>query len=210
MIKFSQSRSSRHEAELQPPTTLTGKRSSPQQNTSQCWRNARAFGDFFCDKWFFHIGDGVESCRRPRTSSRYRRFFFLRYISYSSTTVLNVKLSANSNMPVAIPNILPRLPRWISHWLGYRPTPPKPHPQYLVWLWSFFTAFCGLCVLQAIFNYSSYFLQRGVPGIVASFVSTKMFFFFLFPSSYVAISGPRFGLTAEKAGINILGERQLT
>lgn len=132
---------------------------------------------FFCDKWFFHIGDGVESCRRPRTSSRYRRFFFLRYISYSSTTVLNVKLSANSNMPVAIPNILPRLPRWISHWLGYRPTPPKPHPQYLVWLWSFFTAFCGLCVLQAIFNYSSYFLQRGVPGIVASFVSTKMFFF---------------------------------
>ncbi|ODM17065.1 hypothetical protein SI65_07464 [Aspergillus cristatus] len=74
-------------------------------------------------------------------------------------------------MTFSIPsvNILPRLPRWVSHWFGYRPTPPKPLPQYLVWIWSFFAAFCGLCVLQAIFNYSSYFERRHVPGIVASF-----------------------------------------
>lgn len=81
-------------------------------------------------------------------------------------------------MAFSIPsvNILPRLPRWVSHWFGYRPTPPKPLPQYLVWIWSFFAAFCGLCVLQAIFNYSSYFERRHVPGIVASFVS--LFFHF--------------------------------
>lgn len=73
-------------------------------------------------------------------------------------------------------NILPRLPWWVSRWLGYRKTPPKPLPQYLVWVWSFFAAFCGLCVLQAIFNYSSYFERRHVPGIVASFVSILTFF----------------------------------
>ncbi|EYE90069.1 HPP family protein [Aspergillus ruber CBS 135680] len=74
-------------------------------------------------------------------------------------------------MAINIPtvNILPRLPRWVNHWFGYRPTPPKPLPQYMVWIWSFFAAFCGLCVLQAIFNYSSYFERRHVPGIVASF-----------------------------------------
>jgi hypothetical protein len=31
--------------------------------------------------------------------------------------------------------------------------------------------FCGLSVVQAIFNYSDYFTERNVPGIVASYVS---------------------------------------
>ncbi|KAJ5835307.1 hypothetical protein N7447_001333 [Penicillium robsamsonii] len=64
---------------------------------------------------------------------------------------------------------LARLPRSISHWLGYRETAPKPPSRYLVYLWSFIAAFCGLCVVQAIFNYSSYFIKRGVPGIIASY-----------------------------------------
>ncbi|KAA8649155.1 HPP family protein [Aspergillus tanneri] len=68
-------------------------------------------------------------------------------------------------------SLLARLPRWLSHWLGYRPDPPKPLPQYLVWFWSFISAFCGLSVLQALFNYSQYFIDRGVPGIIASYVS---------------------------------------
>lgn len=68
---------------------------------------------------------------------------------------------------------LARLPRWVSHWLGYRPEAPKPLPAYQVALWSFIIAFCGLSVLQAIFNYSDYFKERNVPGIVASYVSGK-------------------------------------
>lgn len=68
------------------------------------------------------------------------------------------------------PPRLARLPRWISHWLGYRPEPVKPLSKYEVALWSFIISFCGLSVLQAIFNYSDYFKERNVPGIVASYV----------------------------------------
>jgi CBS-domain-containing membrane protein len=68
---------------------------------------------------------------------------------------------------------LARLPRWISHWLGYRPETTKPLSTSQVALWSFITAFCGLSVVQAIFNYSEYFKDRNVPGIVASYVSGK-------------------------------------
>lgn len=66
---------------------------------------------------------------------------------------------------------LARLPPWVSHWLGYRSEAPKPLPAYQVALWSFIIAFGGLSVLQAIFNYSDYFKERHVPGIVASYVS---------------------------------------
>lgn len=68
---------------------------------------------------------------------------------------------------------LARLPRWISHWLGYRAEAVKPLSKYEVALWSFITSFCGLSVVQAIFNYSDYFTQRNVPGIIASYVSVK-------------------------------------
>ncbi|KAE8340604.1 hypothetical protein BDV24DRAFT_133510 [Aspergillus arachidicola] len=64
---------------------------------------------------------------------------------------------------------LARLPRPVSHWLGHRENPPKPPHKYLVYLWSFIGAFCGLCVVQAIFNYSQYFIGRGVPGLIASY-----------------------------------------
>lgn len=67
--------------------------------------------------------------------------------------------------------ILASLPEWCSHWLGYRADPVKPPPRYLVYLWSFIGAFCGLSVLTALFSYSEYFLSRGVPVIVASYVS---------------------------------------
>jgi hypothetical protein len=67
--------------------------------------------------------------------------------------------------------ILASLPDWCSHWLGYRTDPVKPPPKYLVYFWSFIGAFCGLSVLTALFSYSEYFLSRGVPIIVASYVS---------------------------------------
>jgi hypothetical protein len=71
------------------------------------------------------------------------------------------------------PSRLSRLPPWISHWLGYRAETPKPLATWKVAAWSFITAFCGLSVLQGIFNYSHYFTSRHVPGIIASYVSAK-------------------------------------
>ncbi|EKG19788.1 HPP domain-containing protein [Macrophomina phaseolina MS6] len=64
---------------------------------------------------------------------------------------------------------LGRIPPWASRWLGYRASPPAPLSPYLVYFWSFIAAFCGLSVLQAIFNYSDYFKSRHVPGIIASY-----------------------------------------
>jgi hypothetical protein len=70
---------------------------------------------------------------------------------------------------------LSRLPRWISHWLGYRPETPTPLPTWQIAAWSFIAAFCGLSVVQGIFNYSDYFKERNVPGIIASYVSLSSF-----------------------------------
>ncbi|KAJ5573544.1 uncharacterized protein N7459_007971 [Penicillium hispanicum] len=72
---------------------------------------------------------------------------------------------------------LARLPRWMSHWLGYRPEPPKPLPTYQVAAWSFIAAFCGLSVVQAIFNHSEYFTSRHVPGIIASYGASAVLCF---------------------------------
>lgn len=89
---------------------------------------------------------------------------------------------------------LARLPRSVSHWLGYRENGPKPPAKYLIHLWSFIAAFCGLCVVQGIFNYSSYFIERGVPGIVASYVRLPFFFKAPFSNTHLqvgSISCPR-------------------
>lgn len=69
------------------------------------------------------------------------------------------------------PSRLSRLPRWISHWLGYRPEAPKPLPTWQIAAWSFIAAFGGLSVVQGVYKYSDYFKARLVPGIVASYVS---------------------------------------
>jgi CBS-domain-containing membrane protein len=69
---------------------------------------------------------------------------------------------------------LARLPRWISHWFGYRDASPPKQPEYLVWFWSFAGAFCGLSLIQAVFGHSQYFLGRNVPSIVASYVRFQL------------------------------------
>lgn len=65
-------------------------------------------------------------------------------------------------------------PAWASRWLGYRATPPPKLSKPLIWFWTFIGAFSGLSVLQALFNYSHYFIGRGVPVIIASYVSTSV------------------------------------
>lgn len=62
------------------------------------------------------------------------------------------------------------LPPWCSRWLGHRVAPAKPLPKWLVHVWSFVGAFCGLSVLLGLYSFSDYFVQRGVPIIVASYV----------------------------------------
>ncbi|KAJ5460950.1 uncharacterized protein N7458_002502 [Penicillium daleae] len=75
------------------------------------------------------------------------------------------------------PSRLARLPPWMSHWLGYRPETPALLNKYIVAGWSFLAAFCGLSVVQGIFNYSDYFKGRHVPGIVASYGASAVLVF---------------------------------
>ncbi|KAF9267927.1 HPP-domain-containing protein [Marasmius fiardii PR-910] len=70
---------------------------------------------------------------------------------------------------MAQPSRLSRVPTPISHFLGYRSSPPKKVQDPLVWLWSFIGAFCGIALLQAVFGQAHYFIERGVPSIVASY-----------------------------------------
>ncbi|KAF8654894.1 hypothetical protein AX16_003323 [Volvariella volvacea WC 439] len=66
-------------------------------------------------------------------------------------------------------NRLAYLPTWISHWLGYRATPPPKRPDYVIWFWTWIAAFGGISILQAVFGHAEYFIRRGVPSIVASY-----------------------------------------
>jgi len=74
-------------------------------------------------------------------------------------------------------------PSWVSRWVGYRDKPqPKPS-QYTIALWSFIGAFCGLSLVQAVFGQAKYFVDRGVPPIIASFGASTVL-------SYGAIEAP--------------------
>jgi hypothetical protein len=63
-----------------------------------------------------------------------------------------------------------RLPKWVSWWFGYRAALPRRVPTVYVWFWTFMGCFCGVSVVQAVFEQCSYFVERNVPGIVGSFV----------------------------------------
>jgi CBS-domain-containing membrane protein len=67
---------------------------------------------------------------------------------------------------------LARLPRWLSRWLGYRHIPPAQLVRYETCFWSFVAAFCGIALIQAVFGQATYFIRRGVPPIIASYVRT--------------------------------------
>jgi hypothetical protein len=69
---------------------------------------------------------------------------------------------------------LHRLPRWLSWGLGYRTEVPKRVPTVFVWFWTFIGAFCGVSVVQAVFERSQYFLDRHVVNIVGSFVCSLL------------------------------------
>ncbi|KZT73752.1 hypothetical protein DAEQUDRAFT_721207 [Daedalea quercina L-15889] len=60
-------------------------------------------------------------------------------------------------------------PAWLTRWVGHRTAPPPVRSRYIVWLWSFIGAFCGLSILQALFGHAQYFVHRGVPSLIASY-----------------------------------------
>lgn len=68
-------------------------------------------------------------------------------------------------------NILTRLPPWLSRWFGYRSAPPPKPSERIIWIWSFVGTFCGVSVIQAVFQQAQYFASRKVPPLIASYVS---------------------------------------
>ncbi|KAI4943571.1 hypothetical protein J4E91_009208 [Alternaria rosae] len=64
---------------------------------------------------------------------------------------------------------LARLPQPISHWLGYRTKAAPAARTWVVCVWGFIGAFCGLSVILAIFGHTDYMRSRAVPPIIASF-----------------------------------------
>ncbi|KAI1128353.1 HPP family-domain-containing protein [Nemania abortiva] len=70
---------------------------------------------------------------------------------------------------------------WVTRWIGFRhdtetqqSNPPK---IYVPYLWAFVGSFSGLAVLQAIFGQSAYFIERGVPPLVASYGASAVLCF---------------------------------
>jgi len=66
-------------------------------------------------------------------------------------------------------NRLDRLPRPISHFLGYRETPRKPIGNIIVAAWSLLGGFIGILAVAGLFK-ASFVEARGGPVIVGSFV----------------------------------------
>jgi len=75
---------------------------------------------------------------------------------------------------MASANRLSRLPSWLSHWLGFRSEPLTKRPDYTIWFWSFIGSFLGISLIQAVFGQAHYFIERGVPSIIASYGATAV------------------------------------
>lgn len=65
------------------------------------------------------------------------------------------------------------MPKWLKRWGGMHSLGPA--PAYAVYVWPFVGAFCSLAVLQAVFGHSWYFIVRGSPALVTSYVSISNF-----------------------------------
>ncbi|KAI0190979.1 HPP family-domain-containing protein [Xylaria flabelliformis] len=80
-----------------------------------------------------------------------------------------------------VPSYLKPYIPWITRWLGFRDSPTvntnNPDRVYVPYVWAFIGAFSGLIILQAIFGQASYFIERGVPPLVASYGASAVLCF---------------------------------
>ncbi|KAF2747768.1 hypothetical protein M011DRAFT_38616 [Sporormia fimetaria CBS 119925] len=67
------------------------------------------------------------------------------------------------------PSPLPRLPIYISRFLGYRASPTPDVGNILGAIWSFIGAFSGLAVIAAVFNHVDEIQAHHPPALIASF-----------------------------------------
>ncbi|KAI8817969.1 HPP family-domain-containing protein [Fimicolochytrium jonesii] len=75
---------------------------------------------------------------------------------------------------------LAQLPPSLSWFLGYRrPTTSSTlQPKiYVIWIFSFIGSFASMAVLQAVFERNTYFVERNVPSIIASFAASAVLVF---------------------------------
>ncbi|KAH7417271.1 HPP family-domain-containing protein [Cadophora sp. MPI-SDFR-AT-0126] len=80
--------------------------------------------------------------------------------------------SYNFDVDRYINRIVPRsrlylLPKPISWFLGHREKPPKQIGNVVTWFWAFFGAFCGILVIEAVFQ-TEQLKSDGAPIIIAS------------------------------------------
>lgn len=64
------------------------------------------------------------------------------------------------------------VPAWLKRWGGFHSSGPA--PAYALYVWPFIGSFCALAVLQAVFGHSWYFIIRGAPVLVTSYVSLML------------------------------------
>lgn len=65
-------------------------------------------------------------------------------------------------------NRLGRLPKPISHFLGYRHEPSKEPPSWIQWIWTFVATFLGILLVGAVYKYAPGITAHHPPVIVAS------------------------------------------
>ena len=65
-------------------------------------------------------------------------------------------------------NRLDRLPKPISHFLGYRSKPSKEPASWIQWIWTFVATFLGILLVGAVYKYAPGITAHHPPVIVAS------------------------------------------
>lgn len=80
---------------------------------------------------------------------------------------LNINLDTHLN-PLIPHNQARHLPKGLSHWLGYRPTPTKERPTLIQWLLTLVATIAGISVVGAVYNYAPALQAWNPPTLVAS------------------------------------------
>ena len=87
--------------------------------------------------------------------------------------VLDINLDKLIN-PYLPHNQARRLPKPISHFLGYRSTPAKEPPTLIQWTLTILSTVAGICTVAGVYNYAPGITKWNPPPIVASLGATAV------------------------------------